>query len=64
MGTYKRGRQSFVPAQPPVIAAWAAVRWYDLPLRRKLTVGDETPLIETVVGRGYRLRDTVAAASA
>ncbi len=25
MGTYKRGRQSFVPAQPPVIAAWASV---------------------------------------
>jgi DNA-binding response OmpR family regulator len=24
-------------------------------LRRKLQVGDETPLIETVVGRGYRL---------
>ena len=24
-------------------------------LRRKLTVGDETPLIETVVGAGYRL---------
>jgi DNA-binding response OmpR family regulator len=32
-------------------------------LRRKLTVDDEQPLIETVVGRGYRLRD-VAAASA
>jgi DNA-binding response OmpR family regulator len=26
-------------------------------LRRKLQVGDETPLIETVVGRGYRLLD-------
>ncbi len=26
-------------------------------LRRKLQVGDETPLIETVVGRGYRLVD-------
>jgi len=25
-------------------------------LRRKLTVGEEEPLIETVVGRGYRLR--------
>jgi DNA-binding response OmpR family regulator len=30
-------------------------------LRRKLTVDDETPLIETVVGRGYRLRDLAAA---
>jgi DNA-binding response OmpR family regulator len=26
-------------------------------LRRKLAVDDESPLIETVVGRGYRLRD-------
>lgn len=26
-------------------------------LRRKLTVGDEPPAIETVTGRGYRLRD-------
>ena len=26
-------------------------------LRRKLTVGDEAPAIETVTGRGYRLRD-------
>jgi DNA-binding response OmpR family regulator len=26
-------------------------------LRRKLTVGDEEPLLETVIGRGYRLRD-------
>ncbi len=25
-------------------------------LRRKLTVGDENPLLETVIGRGYRLR--------
>ena len=33
-------------------------------LRRKLTVSNETPLIETVVGRGYRLRDDLAAASA
>jgi DNA-binding response OmpR family regulator len=32
-------------------------------LRRKLTVGDEAPLIETVVGRGYRLRDVVAASA-
>jgi two-component system response regulator VanR len=24
-------------------------------LRRKLAVGDEEPLIETVIGRGYRL---------
>jgi two-component system response regulator VanR len=24
-------------------------------LRRKLQVGDETPAIETVIGRGYRL---------
>jgi DNA-binding response OmpR family regulator len=28
-------------------------------LRRKLTVDDEEPLIETVIGRGYRLRDDV-----
>ena len=33
-------------------------------LRRKLTVGDEEPLLETVVGRGYRLRDVATAASA
>jgi len=26
-------------------------------LRRKIQTGDETPLIETVVGRGYRLRE-------
>ena len=26
-------------------------------LRRKLTVGDEEPLLETVIGRGYRLRE-------
>ncbi|MFE6645606.1 response regulator transcription factor [Nocardioides sp. NPDC057772] len=26
-------------------------------LRRKLTIGDEPPALETVVGRGYRLRD-------
>jgi DNA-binding response OmpR family regulator len=26
-------------------------------LRRKLTVGDEAPLLETVIGRGYRLRE-------
>ena len=26
-------------------------------LRRKLTVGGEDPLLETVIGRGYRLRD-------
>ena len=26
-------------------------------LRRKLTVGEEAPALETVVGRGYRLRD-------
>ena len=26
-------------------------------LRRKLTVGDEQPLLETVIGRGYRLRE-------
>ncbi|MGH3461237.1 MAG: winged helix-turn-helix domain-containing protein, partial [Kribbellaceae bacterium] len=25
-------------------------------LRRKLTVGDEEQLLETVIGRGYRLR--------
>src|SRR5918997_1804976 len=29
-------------------------------LRRKLTVGDEPQLLETVIGRGYRLRDLVA----
>jgi DNA-binding response OmpR family regulator len=28
-------------------------------LRRKVTVDDEVPLIETVIGRGYRLRDDV-----
>jgi DNA-binding response OmpR family regulator len=28
-------------------------------LRRKLTVGDEEPLLETVIGRGYRLREQV-----
>jgi DNA-binding response OmpR family regulator len=28
-------------------------------LRRKLTVDDEVPLIETVIGRGYRLRDDI-----
>ncbi len=27
-------------------------------LRRKLTVGSEPPVIETMVGRGYRLRTT------
>jgi DNA-binding response OmpR family regulator len=32
-------------------------------LRRKLTLADEEPLLETVIGRGYRLRD-VSAASA
>ena len=26
-------------------------------LRRKLTVADEEPLLETVIGRGYRLRE-------
>jgi DNA-binding response OmpR family regulator len=26
-------------------------------LRRKLTVGDEAPLIDTVIGRGYRLQE-------
>ena len=26
-------------------------------LRRKLTIGDEIPLLETVIGRGYRLRE-------
>jgi DNA-binding response OmpR family regulator len=26
-------------------------------LRRKLTMGDEKPLLETVIGRGYRLRE-------
>lgn len=26
-------------------------------LRRKLTVGDEEPLLQTVIGRGYRLRE-------
>ena len=26
-------------------------------LRRKLTVGDEEPLLDTVIGRGYRLRE-------
>ena len=25
-------------------------------LRRKLTVADEAPLLETVIGRGYRIR--------
>ena len=25
-------------------------------LRRKLTLGGEEPLLETVIGRGYRLR--------
>ena len=33
-------------------------------LRRKLTVEQEAPLIETVVGRGYRLRDAASAESA
>ena len=28
-------------------------------LRRKLTVGDEEPLLETVIGRGYRIRERV-----
>jgi len=28
-------------------------------LRRKVTLDDEEPLIETVIGRGYRLRDDV-----
>jgi DNA-binding response OmpR family regulator len=26
-------------------------------LRRKLTVGDETPVLESVIGRGYRMRE-------
>ena len=30
-------------------------------LRRKLTVGDEQPALETVVGSGYRLFDPDAA---
>jgi DNA-binding response OmpR family regulator len=29
-------------------------------LRRKLTIGDEPQLLETVIGRGYRLRDLAA----
>ena len=33
-------------------------------LRRKLTVEQEAPLIETLVGRGYRLRDAASAESA
>jgi DNA-binding response OmpR family regulator len=28
-------------------------------LRRKVTIDDEEPMIETVIGRGYRLRDDV-----
>jgi DNA-binding response OmpR family regulator len=32
-------------------------------LRRKVTVDDEEPLIETVIGRGYRLRDDVGGPS-
>ena len=27
-------------------------------LRRKLAVGGEPPLLETLIGRGYRLRDS------
>jgi DNA-binding response OmpR family regulator len=30
-------------------------------LRRKVTIDDEEALIETVIGRGYRLRDDVSA---
>jgi DNA-binding response OmpR family regulator len=30
-------------------------------LRRKVTINDEEALIETVIGRGYRLRDDVSA---
>ena len=29
-------------------------------LRRKLSVGDEPQLLQTVIGRGYRLRDVPA----
>jgi DNA-binding response OmpR family regulator len=27
-------------------------------LRRKLTVADEPPVLETVIGRGYRIRES------
>lgn len=33
-------------------------------LRRKVTIDDEEPLIETIIGRGYRLRDDVPAEGA